>query len=1023
MYEDILEQFNSLSETSQCLLAGCDLKLELERIKKSIYENFVLEKQPAIYQPSEFIEFCSRAGAPNVFNHILKAISDDRHSHRRQELNRVRTVSIIYTMCYCRSQMCNVMQVDHALYLNSNRVTQEGIDTQHRMGHTCSRKTSNIIRSQLSRNHAESLNSFFDQAIQNEWVLVLIIDDFTKVHTYRRPSTSKTCNPMSMCTIVVKAFKQLKAIKAPANISRIHCPEGVNIKACVDAITSSQQLTMLGSSYASTMPNWLTSLFFTPDLQRHILEEHGYSDESGVRLMRTMDDLHLIDFVELQLKSKDGFSQAYKIAMPSGLSAYLKKFIIIQPGDWPCQFYCRQLVYESLSHCQEPTDYQEHESSTSTVEIPAITSLIPTMGPLHISLNSREDIFESFKPFFNQVYNHLFPNSKMPKSPKPWKINLILETVYGGWTLIREQVATKFQYSKDIQYGALLNLLDNYLPLVLTIYSITFKRNNFSEYYNAMIRIWVMFLCLKRRHYNKAPLVWLSNISHWKSKFSALYEQFSTWPTIFDEYPVENTHSIIRAQTQPTDTAEKLQQRAKSIFQSKTKQANFRSNFTPPKQFNYSQQQLKYLMVKCAEFLTNIFIAVNNHIGCASSFIKRKVKYVYLPDIFGPDKVKYTTLPLGFSSSQEPNQDCICDLYSCTINHSDEPWKLFQGCWHSFHVKCLNGSDFCPICHGYLQDKVKELGNIAKDAILNQKINSVSLDVDPDKEPDDEPDNMESMPLVNVDQQGIDKSIKELSVRIENLQSAPKPANHHPQQAPATPVKPDATKNNQHNKRKPLHDIQNLDHVVQQQQQLQQQQQIPKSTNRMIEWLFPANICQTRVGGRPMASNACTIIASLWCRKFLLKKIAFPSNESDIRALTNSYKGTIVNGNLLYQGLNLPADQPNLEVRDVVNRIKDLRLNILQDLGFFNVNELKETFVQMLQEGKRRAGVLIMPPASSVAIIMENGNLAVFDSHQHGGRGSLVLVCKLGEIDYLLNYIEKTQKLCGSNFAELATIE
>ena len=109
--------------------------------------------------------------------------------------------------------------------------------------------------------------------------------------------------------------------------------------------------------------------------------------------MRTMDDLHLIDFVELQLKSKDGFSQTCNIVMSSGLAAYLKKFIIIQPGDWPCQFYCRLLVYESLSQCQDSTNDKEHVSSTSIVKNPAVTSLIPTMGPLHISLNSREDIF------------------------------------------------------------------------------------------------------------------------------------------------------------------------------------------------------------------------------------------------------------------------------------------------------------------------------------------------------------------------------------------------------------------------------------------------------------------------------------------------------------------------------------------------------------------------------------------------------------------------------------------------------
>lgn len=198
------------------------------------------------------------------------------------------------------------------------------------------------------------------------------------------------------------------------------------------------------------MHNWLTTLFITPELKRHIIEEHGYGDESGVRIMRTMDDLHLIDLVELQLKSKDGFSKAYDIVVASGLADYLKKFVVIQPGDWPCQFYWRQLIYGSLTQHQQaiasqkdqqPTSsQQDHQSATSTIEncipksnqIPAITSLIPTMGPLHISLNSREDIFKTFRPFFNQVYSYLFPNSKLAKSPTPWRINLILETVYGG---------------------------------------------------------------------------------------------------------------------------------------------------------------------------------------------------------------------------------------------------------------------------------------------------------------------------------------------------------------------------------------------------------------------------------------------------------------------------------------------------------------------------------------------------------------------------------------------------------------
>ena len=201
-----------------------------------VYNKFVIGNQPAVYDPKEFIRLCQQAGPPNIFNHILQAITDYRHSKKRQDLNSVRAVSIIYTMCYCRSQMCNVMQVDHGMYLNSNRMTQEGIDTEYCLGYTYSCKTSNIINKQLSAKHEEDLKSFFEEAIQNEWVLVLIIDDFTKIHTNRRPDFQMS-NAMTMCAIVVKAFKSFKAIHVPNGIWKIHHPDGVNVEACVNAIT------------------------------------------------------------------------------------------------------------------------------------------------------------------------------------------------------------------------------------------------------------------------------------------------------------------------------------------------------------------------------------------------------------------------------------------------------------------------------------------------------------------------------------------------------------------------------------------------------------------------------------------------------------------------------------------------------------------------------------------------------------------------------------------------------------------
>ena len=120
-------------------------------------------------------------------------------------------------------------------------------------------------------------------------------------------------------------------------------------------------------------------------------------------------------------------------------------------------------------------------------------------------------MFHDYRQFFKTVCNNLFPKSNLAKNPRPWRISLILEVVYCGWLFIRNSVKSKFCFCKDS-----------------SIYSVTYKLNNFQEYLNAMIRIWVMFVCLERHHYNKAPLGWLSMRSYWGMHHPALYKLLLT---------------------------------------------------------------------------------------------------------------------------------------------------------------------------------------------------------------------------------------------------------------------------------------------------------------------------------------------------------------------------------------------------------------------------------------------------------------------------------------------------------------
>ena len=61
--------------------------------------------------------------------------------------------------------------------------------------------------------------------IEHKWPLVLITDDFTSIHTKRRPQGDKASETKSMCTIVIKAFKNIPAVSV-LQASTMHNVEG-----------------------------------------------------------------------------------------------------------------------------------------------------------------------------------------------------------------------------------------------------------------------------------------------------------------------------------------------------------------------------------------------------------------------------------------------------------------------------------------------------------------------------------------------------------------------------------------------------------------------------------------------------------------------------------------------------------------------------------------------------------------------------------------------------------------------------
>ena len=202
----------------------------------------------------------------------------------------------------------------------------------------------------------------------------------------------------------------------------------------------------------------------------------------------------------VKLKSMSGFETAISWMLETELTNYLGKYSVMMPGDHPAQFYIRQIVYSnsfkhgntvsadealdsgnhhlqqnqndvitlnrtlrethrsmniSADHCSYSIDYSSalspsHINSIESLPKNAIQGIVAVIGPLHIALNAQEDIMQVYHKVFKFMYEKIFAGSKLADKPKPWRVSMIFEIVYGGWTLIRLKVLNKFCNCKSV---------------------------------------------------------------------------------------------------------------------------------------------------------------------------------------------------------------------------------------------------------------------------------------------------------------------------------------------------------------------------------------------------------------------------------------------------------------------------------------------------------------------------------------------------------------------------------------------
>jgi len=220
------------------------------------------------------------------------------------------------------------------------------------------------------------------------------------------------------------------------------------------------------------------------------LTVHIYNDNIEERKdERSTKGIQLVGFKEQNLHSVLDYVNALKLILSiNGKAHHLNNRVAPIVADWPGQIFIRKALYtETLSH--------------------EIEAFLPILGPLHLSLNSWEQVLLMYHSFFEKLFHFVFgERKKLAKKPRPWRINLLLELARNGWIKIKSKIMDKFgQTCKDVEYQTIIDLLDNLVPATLDIYTFLFRSGLFDEYVETVFRIWTFALRWKRKNYNKAP--------------------------------------------------------------------------------------------------------------------------------------------------------------------------------------------------------------------------------------------------------------------------------------------------------------------------------------------------------------------------------------------------------------------------------------------------------------------------------------------------------------------------------------
>lgn len=726
-YQEIITQLTIADEIS--------LSDRIKKMSSILYKNQRILGQKTIYDPDEFKNMLETGDADLIgfFDELYQGTNPNTKSDKTNTNNKKKLVSLCYFLASINNKYINGIKADIGSYLETSGASSASIDTLSNIGLSVSRKTVSRQKTLISEDHQYTVDNYCLQNIEN--MFILNIDDYHNIHRRNQPTLLKTHDINHFVTILLNSNSNIPKIPYfSSNQIPIHNPKGVDFKLITNYINVNF-MNKLGKSYYQRNEMWHQYLFDDSyENKLEFLTIHNYDGRvQNQQELRSMKNSKLVDFILHPLHSTKDYIESANIlfkVFEKIEQGYLNNFVIPTICDWPGQVNLRRAITLRLN--------RKENSGIS----PQILSLIPMIGPLHISLNSRETLFQTYHFFFEMLYHDLFGENKiLAQKPKPRLINLILNLTFYGWKNIRNLIIKRFENIKDVEYLMMIDLLDNSLPLTLDIYTKLFRCGYFEGYLESIVKIWVLFQRLQRHNYNKAPLIFLSDVFYWTLNEHPILDILKDHLSIFNDYFVENFHSSLRYQTAESNTDKQFIQKAKTIDIERNNEG-FKDTFVNIRNTNISKVKLMSLEKKVSLFLLSLFDKIYHNVGKANSNNNRGFE---LPS-FNNRNVDVKVLPLAWSTSNLPANDRFCDAENCLLSNTTSLPNIILICGHSYHNECLSLlNEKCKHCFNYLSESIKtninslnkrlakplkdnEIPEITKDEDLNENYEGENIE-------------------------------------------------------------------------------------------------------------------------------------------------------------------------------------------------------------------------------------------------------------------------------------------------------